>query len=510
MPIAIGVHDGKNGERIFPGDAKAKIAQSLEELATVNVAASVLVIHRERALGSSTLLRREGWGRMGLRGMYNRRVACRRMRDGNRSAARRRIVRCIGRSTTAAVVLCRSAAVACRCAVLGRVGGGLAVLRGLRLVGRLAAVLPILLLRWLVGRLAAILATAVLSTAVLATVGRRAAHDSLIAKMSTLLLRSLAPPAPPPAATSAAAVLQRRAVGRMASDESRRVAVQLLAGFSSGFCSVALLHPLDLVKIRAHVHETHTHGAVPRGVLASLRHAWRQGGIRQLYQGVAPNLLGSSTAWGIYWCTYDSVKRAVSRGRDGPLTTPDVFLAATACGAITQLATNPIWVVKTRMCLQANTGPGSTPYFYNSLGSAFQSIWRAEGVRGFYRGFLPGLVGTTHGGFQFVAYENLKHYLNARKGRSSNAKLSVLEYIAVASMSKTFAQVVTYPYQVVRSRLQNSVAGSHEYTATTIMRELWRNNGFAGFYKGLTAAVLRVLPATCVTFVVYENLSRLA
>lgn len=32
--------------------------------------------------------------------------------------------------------------------------------------------------------------------------------------------------------------------------------------------------------------------------------------------------------------------------------------------------------------------------------------------------------------------------------------------------------------------------------------------GFLGFYKGLAPSVIRVLPGTCITFLVYENLTQ--
>lgn len=36
----------------------------------------------------------------------------------------------------------------------------------------------------------------------------------------------------------------------------------------------------------------------------------------------------------------------------------------------------------------------------------------------------------------------------------------------------------------------------------------YRNEGARGFYKGLTPNLARVVPATMITFVVYENVSR--
>ena len=35
----------------------------------------------------------------------------------------------------------------------------------------------------------------------------------------------------------------------------------------------------------------------------------------------------------------------------------------------------------------------------------------------------------------------------------------------------------------------------------------WSNEGIRGFYRGLGTNMVRVLPGTCITFVVYENLA---
>lgn len=100
----------------------------------------------------------------------------------------------------------------------------------------------------------------------------------------------------------------------------------------------------------------------------------------------------------------------------------------------------------------------------------------------------------------------------------------------MAALSKIFAVATTYPYQVVRARLQdqhNSYSG-----VLDVIRRTWRcstgpteaesgntpvhsksllfllrNEGAAGFYKGIIPNIIRVTPACCITFVVYENVS---
>jgi len=71
---------------------------------------------------------------------------------------------------------------------------------------------------------------------------------------------------------------------------------------------------------------------------------------------------------------------------------------------VTSVLTNPIWVIKTRMCLQRPGQPGS----YRGLLDAVRQIYRTEGVASFYKGLVPSLFGVLHGGVQFMAYEELK------------------------------------------------------------------------------------------------------
>ena len=52
-------------------------------------------------------------------------------------------------------------------------------------------------------------------------------------------------------------------------------------------------------------------------------------------------------------------------------------------GALTLVVTNPVWVIKTRMCLVSSS---SVPRHmqYSSLRDGLVNLWRYEGVRGFY------------------------------------------------------------------------------------------------------------------------------
>lgn len=144
----------------------------------------------------------------------------------------------------------------------------------------------------------------------------------------------------------------------------------------------------------------------------------------------------------------------------------------------------------------------NAPGAYRGIWHGTREILRTEGWRGFYRGLLPSLFGVSHGAIQFMAYEQLK---NRRRGQVSGDELSNFDYLTLSALSKIFAGSITYPYQVVRSRLQTYDAQRQYTSAGDVVRQVWTREGFRGFYKGVVPNVIRVLPSTCVTFVVYEN-----
>ena len=161
------------------------------------------------------------------------------------------------------------------------------------------------------------------------------------------------------------------------------------------------------------------------------------------------------------------------------------------------------------------------PGAYKSIRQGTTHLWKTEGLKGFYRGLIPSLFGVSHGAIQFMAYEQLKNHWSTSRGGRDN--LTNLDFLLLSAASKMFAGSVTYPYQVVRARLQTYDADSRYKGVRDVVKQVFQNEGLKGFYKGyvlhlvchvsttnwttasLGPNIVRVLPSTCVTFLVYEN-----
>ena len=193
------------------------------------------------------------------------------------------------------------------------------------------------------------------------------------------------------------------------------------------------------------------------------------------------------------------------------LTPLDYFLASGISGTMITMATNPIWVLKTRM-LSSDKG---TEGAYENMWQGARHVWKAEGPKGFYRGAGVSLLGNSHGAVQFAVYEPLKRvwrkYLAREHPQESldgqrEEKLGNTATLVISGSAKIFAGTVTYPYQVVRSRLQTYHSEERFGKGITgVATKVWKEDGWRGFYRGLGTNIFRVLPATWVTFLVYEN-----
>ncbi|KIX10486.1 uncharacterized protein Z518_01569 [Rhinocladiella mackenziei CBS 650.93] len=283
--------------------------------------------------------------------------------------------------------------------------------------------------------------------------------------------------------------------------------IEAIAGLTAGLTSTVIVHPLDIIKTRLQV-DSSSHPLLnsSRSVLRDILRNEGPTRIAALYRGLTPNLVGNSLGWGLYFLWYHEAQdliRSIRGYEPGhQLTSVDYLSASALSGLLSAILTNPVWVVKTRMLSTSATQAGAYP----SMVSGLRSIYRTEGVRGFFHGLTPAFVGVSHGSLYFLAYEKLKIWCNDfKKGQ----ELSNLDTLITSSLSKIFAGVLTYPHQLIRARLQ-----TYDPRATThvrgpgvigLMKQVWRNEGIIGYYKGLFPNLLRVVPSTCVTFLVYEN-----
>ncbi|KAL1336590.1 hypothetical protein AAHE18_10G073400 [Arachis hypogaea] len=207
------------------------------------------------------------------------------------------------------------------------------------------------------------------------------------------------------------------------------------AGGTAGFATVAVMHPLDVVRTRFQVNDGRvSHVPNYKNTVRAIFTIARSEGLRGLYAGFLPGVIGSTISWGLYFFFYDKAKQRYARNREDTLS-PGLHLASAAeAGGV--LVHKSCLAGKTRLQLQTPLHQ-TRPYY--GIFDAFRTIMREEGFRALYRGIVPGLFlvyewgmvsapkaqlflvlqQVSHGTVQFTAYEELRKVIVDIKHRGS-------------------------------------------------------------------------------------------
>lgn len=319
---------------------------------------------------------------------------------------------------------------------------------------------------------------------------------------------------------------------------SQKQFASLLAGGIAGSLSATLTCPIEVVKTHLQASKGVSEVALAaKGPFSVARNIARVEGARGFFRGLAPTLIGILPARATFFWAYATTKGTLSqRWGDHPIVH---VLSAAAAGVTSNTLTNPIWLMKSRVQLQAGASSGN-PMVYRGYRDAVYRIMREEGLGGFFKGLTASYWGVTEGAIQFVVYEGIKKRIVERNrtrlaelekaqqielqmhhshsstmpttsDNNNNVdpeQLSTIQYLTAAAFSKLVASVATYPHEVVRLRMREQprfVGAAPKYTGMIqSLRLIAREEGRKGLYAGMGTHLARVVPNAALMFFTYE------
>lgn len=254
--------------------------------------------------------------------------------------------------------------------------------------------------------------------------------------------------------------------------------------------------PLDVAKTRLQAQNSES---LYRGVYGTLNIIHKNEGIRGLYKGLVPIVLGYFPTWMIYFTIYEKAKLVIPELNSHYLGLSNEFLnhsmSAFAAGSVSTTLTNPIWVIKTRLMIQTDSNVR-----YRSTLDAFVKMYRHEGIGVFYSGLTPSLFGLFHVAIHFPVYEKLKTLLHIH----NNDQQRLGKLIIASTVSKICASSLTYPHEILRTRMQLK----KDQSLVQIFRYIYHNYGLRGFYKGFGTNLMRTIPSSGITLISFEYISK--
>ena len=126
----------------------------------------------------------------------------------------------------------------------------------------------------------------------------------------------------------------------------------------------------------------------------------------------------------------------------------------------------------------------------------------------FYRGFTVTVAGMIpYAGTSFLSWGFLHSHFNSNaKGSHRKPEPTPGLDLAIGAISGALAQTVSYPFEVVRRRMQ--VGGLTRPDRWLTWREtvttIYTTQGWKGFFVGLSIGYIKIVPMTAVSFAVWQ------
>ncbi|KAF9935208.1 mitochondrial thiamine pyrophosphate transporter [Linnemannia zychae] len=251
-----------------------------------------------------------------------------------------------------------------------------------------------------------------------------------------------------------------------------------------------------------------------------------------------------------------SVKSGIAVGSPTLTKTETVFCGSTA-GVVSRFVIAPLDVIKIRLQLQTQrkelpkvlrkgrvagtreslvevANARASPPRYKGMFSGMATIAREEGIRGLWKGNMAAeYLYLTYGGIQFLAYQQTKLLLS-KSAKFSSAQqtrfaqkykngiplyIQVITTVTQSSSIQSFISgatagimttTCTYPFDLLRTRFAAQRDVKVYTSVPQAFQHIFRQEGIKGFYRGMSAALIQVIPYMGVMFGSYDTLKQLA
>ncbi|KAL8757123.1 MAG: hypothetical protein Q9199_002435 [Rusavskia elegans] len=290
-------------------------------------------------------------------------------------------------------------------------------------------------------------------------------------------------------------------------------ATNLIAGGGAGMMEALACHPLDTIKVRMQLsRRARAPGAKRRGFLTTGKDIVKRESPLGLYKGLGAVVTGIVPKMAIRFTSYEWYKQLLADKSTGQISGQGTFFAGLAAGVTEAVCVvTPMEVVKIRLQAQHHSmaDPLDIPKYRNAAHATY-TVLKEEGFGALYRGVaLTALRQGTNQAVNFSAYTQFKQWLQDFQPAYHNKEIPSWQTAIIGLVSGAMGPLSNAPIDTIKTRLQKTPAepGQSAWSRVTVIgRDMFKQEGFHAFYKGITPRIMRVAPGQAVTFTVYEYL----
>jgi mitochondrial ornithine carrier protein len=330
-------------------------------------------------------------------------------------------------------------------------------------------------------------------------------------------------PTQPALSSSPSAALQSQGV-----EAFKDIAFGSFAGSLGKFVE----YPFDTVKVRLQAQSSSALSNYRvKGPLDAFAVAWRspEGPIKNLYRGISAPLLGAAIETSSLFFSYRVAQELLVSLTPSFRTRTDIngkidlpFSALLACGAFsgafTSILLTPIELIKCKMQVPLPSSSLASDLGYQTTKppgplTLIRTIFQKQGILGFWHGQLGTLIRETGGSAAwFGSYEGVKlGFLRYDKSLQNPKDIKIWQQLLAGATAGMAYNFVFYPADTIKSRMQTEETKTAATARMTFLRtgkELWKQQGLRGFYRGCGITVFRAAPSSAIIFSIYEGLRR--
>lgn len=272
----------------------------------------------------------------------------------------------------------------------------------------------------------------------------------------------------------------------------------IISSFTTAIITKTSVSPITRIKVLKQIESYHSTTKY-NNLNKSIKYIYNNEGVLGFYKGNMINIYRAIPNYCLKFPLNDLYLKSIIKDTKHKsikeLPFNELLKAGVFTGSIQTTIMYPIDVIRTRIIQDKDMIHKKT-----TVVSCLTSTVKKEGFKSLYNGFIPAiLTSPLYIGLQLSLYQSFKN------------KEDILSNSLIAGgLSGVISQSIMYPGDTIKRHLQINGFGTKKYSnLRECIYTIYKNEGVAGFYKGIKLNSIKSIPEIAIKFTIYEQMKYL-